>query len=516
MTEDNIIRPAAFNAIADDRRLQQHARQLAKLREIEGPAGKRGVCLVGLSDRIEAGLAVGRLVQRARGAGITVAAIRKEMRGTDRIERYMLRSGLDPVVERSASRKLLQQVSGYLAVAAVVARLMRQDPDALKIEVLAHTSLWSRSSFDNESDDPRPARLATELGEMCKAVARRTGLAALFARARNLPGRWDPVTETFAADARPPGPVASLPAELPCLNHDGYLDWIEHWLEAPPLPSVPLARVVHSLFTIVARIETVGRDAPLLDETALSNDFVGQDEAVTFELSREVRLALGPTAGLGSVGALFETRAHVRLLRLLHGPEQDAPTPAFYDLMAALSLKPVDDCTRSLPTAVFQACIDGRWHRVATLDPFDDVKAVLFDHSPEASPIDWQMDPWNPKSPPIEHWYLQWQGVTPAAVAHWFSKPDGGHQAMAFAYDGSRAKHLPAYPKGTLAHVLEQALDSGGLESALTVAVNRMAAALAAHELEWREGCEARHIDRLLQWHMSNDPVSAPSTDPLS
>ena len=509
MTSDNIIRPAAFRVDADDRRHQQLARQRARLRDIESAPGKRGIRLTA-HDQLKAALVVGRLVQQARSRNITVAAIKAALPGSARLDRYMVRPGLSPDAELIASSKLLQKVRGYLEVASVVARLTGGDEDTLKIEVLVNTSLWSRAASDTGYDDPRPGRLAIELAEMGRAVARRTGLTALLTRASRLPGRWDMVTEAFAAHTGHSDSSETLPAKLPCLSHDAFLDWFEHCSEAPPLPSVPLARIAHALFSVVARIEAEGRDMPLTGDAARSADFAGEEEGVTVELSREVRLALGPATGLGSVGALFESRARVRLLRL---SGEEAATLAFYQLQPAHSLKPVDDSNRSLPVAVFQALIDGRWHRVATLDPLGAAEADVFDNGPDASPIDWRTQPWNPKSDLTEHWYLHWQAVTPAAVAHWFDRPDGGHQAIAITYDGATAEHLPAYPRGTLAHWLEQALDNGGLEAALTATVERMAAALDAHEAVWRADCDVRHIERLSRWHVSSDAVPEPSTD---
>jgi len=513
MTNDNIIRPAAFRVDANDRRHQQQARQLARLRELESGPGKRGIRFVAPSDRLKAALAVGRLVRQARNSNITLAAIKDALRGSPRLDRYMVRPGLSPDAERIASVKLLQQVRGYLEVASVVARLTGGDEDALKIEVLVNTSLWSRAACDTGSDDPRPGRLAIELAEMGRAVARRTGLAALLTRACRLPGRWDLVTEAFAADTRRSELSKTVPVELPCLSHDAFLDWFEHWSEAPPLPSIPLARIVHALFRVVSRIEAEGHDIPLTGDAAQSADFAGEEEAVTFELSREMRLALGPTTGLGHVGALFESRAHVRLLRMRPEVGQEAPTPVFNEVRPAHSLKPVGDVSRALPTAVFQALIDGRWHRIATLHPLDAFGADVFDHGPDASPIDWRTHPWNPKSDLTEHWYLHWQAVTSAAVAHWFDRRDGGHQAIAITYDGVTAEHVPAYPRGTLAYWLEQALDNGGLETAMSAAVDRMAKALDAHEAVWRAGCDDRHFDRLSRWHVSSDVEREPVTD---
>jgi len=218
MTEDNVIRPTAFRAVPDDRQQQQQARQLARLREIESAPGKRGVCLMRLSDRIEAARAVGRLVRRARDLHMTMAELKNALPGSARHDRYMLRSGSAPDAEHAASSKLLQQVRGYLAVATTVARLTGQDEDALKIEVLINTSRWSRISSGAEDDDPRTTRIAIELAEMGKAVARRTRLAALLKRASCLPGRWDLVTETFAANASHSDPGKSVPATLPCLR----------------------------------------------------------------------------------------------------------------------------------------------------------------------------------------------------------------------------------------------------------------------------------------------------------
>lgn len=514
MANDNIIYPARFSGPAqsqatrrdaDERFAERSGRQRARLREIETGtipgllAGKKGYCFNTLSDRQAAARAVDDLVGQAKEHNVSVEQIKAAHHGTKRLDRYRLRSDLAPEEARARSGKLMKQVNGYLKVAETIARLIGRDPDTLKLAVLAGTTWMSRSSSWSATEDPRADHLAVELAEMCRTIARRTQLKALLERTLRVPGRWDLLEGRFAANT-----IDKFASVQPCLQHSAFVDWYEHWTEAPPLPSVPLARYVHSIFYLDARIENSGRTEPLRGDAALSTDFAGRTETVAFELSREIRLALGPLNDTDSIGGMFETRAHVRMLRFEGATAGRETTVSFHELTPNMTLKTADDPLTTIPPAVFQTLIGGSWHRVATTSSFDEAEVDLFDLSPGADPARWSPDP--RRTPGwIEHWYLHWRSITPSDVKWWFDKPAGTNNAVATLYEGPRSDAPIWYARGTVAHDVERGLANGGLEAALTAAVVQMKQALERREAEWFLQATAQHEARLSRWQENVD-----------
>lgn len=480
--EDNVIH-AAFPR--NSRHEGQLERQVARLREIEHAGlkqgfGKKGP-VFGTSDRILAAKVVGRLIRSAREQGVTVGQLREalERSGTSRVDRYQLPPEIDQTVAQASSTKLQGKVRGYLAVADAIAKLTGQDPDALKIDVLMPTALWSRPSSSQNDFDPRASHLALELAEMGRAVARRENLKELFSRASLVRGIWDTTSETLK-----PGSQSSLHAQ-------GYLDWFEHWTEAPPLPSVPLVHCVHAILPFHRlRIELEGREHPLELAALIDDGFQAEEIYGWLELSREIRLALGPTTTSSEVGTMFESRAHVRL-----GLNPDSP--CFLSILPSCTLKPQDDIRGDAPAAVFQVQRDGRWHRVMTVDSIDESEARIF--ASDADVLLWPTNPLDPRSLNIEHWYFSWSAVNEATLAHWFHRPSGTNNA-AVRHLGNRPGDPVWYAPGTIGYEIEEDLERGGLERALTQAVRRVREAVSKRDSEWRIQAQSIHERRMARW----------------
>lgn len=488
--EDNVIRgPFGHSAHSRSSELQ-----IARLREIEHPSPRSGLGKKGHvfrpSDRLIAARATGRLVRTAQDYGVSVRQLREalESRGTDRIDRYTLSPSLDDATAQARGKKLQGKVSGFLAVAVAVAVLTDRDPDALKIDVLAGTSLWSKPSSAESDEDPRANNLALELIEMGHAVSRQKKVHELFATARRLRGSWDAISEKVVTSANP------------LLSGDSFLEWFEHWTEAPPLPSVPLVRHVHSLLSLPrVRIEREGR--PKIYELAeLTDNFDGDAVIGWLELAREIRLAIGPTTGPSELGVMFESRAHVRLF--VQGDEA-APM----ELRPTCTLKPIDDITSAAPAAVFQTHVDGTWRRIATVDPINDLEARVFEKN--GLPLLWSMNPLNPSSPTVEHWYFSWAAVNEATVSHWLDRPSGTNDAVAIPHSGNRPGDTILYAQGSTAHEIESDLESGGLEEALGRAIEDLRSAITGHEGQWRSRARSVHEERMARWGMSEQELDS-------
>ncbi len=475
---------------------KRNQRDRMRLREIETAAGKSGVGKKGhvfgrVSDRITAAQAVGALVRQAKEMNVAVESIKLALPGTARLDRYKLSPDIKP--DAAKSGKLQQRVLGYLEVAAAIAKLTRQDPDALKIQVLRETSLWSRPSAARTEDDPRASCLAVELVEMGAAVAKRGGLEGLFARARRIPGVWDIAHESFNRSAiRRADLDIDLESSMACLHRDFYLDLFEHWTEAPPLPSIPLVRCVHAVFYApTVRIEAVGREEPLNDD-AVTDDFEGDDRVAVFELSREIRLALGPTTSADNIGAMFESRAHLSLGLF-------EPSLTLHELVPSHTLKPIDNLWDAIPPATFQVFIDGFWHRVAMTESPSEMEGRIF--AGGEHPMAWRVDPMDPESASTEHWYLSWSAINSASVAHWLDRKSGVNDTKVVTpSEGERSFRPVWYTSDSTARQVEHALASGGLEEALEGVVQRFREALDERETRWRAEAQIEHEARMIQW----------------
>jgi hypothetical protein len=329
-----------------------------------------------------------------------------------------------------------------------------------------------------------------ELKEMARAVIRRNNLEKLFDRARRIPGRWDPAYEIFRS------------SNLAALPQGGYQNSFEHWTETPPLPSIPLIRSVHSLYHTFLRIEDEGRTDLLSPAIAQQESFPGTEVVGWFELSREVRLTLGPATSSRDVDPMFECRAHVTLW--FDERTDDATHPAPHEVSPCVTLKPVDDITTWIGAPIFQVQIDGRWHRVAAVASLDDAECRVF--RPGDDPKMWSVNPLDPPGSGVEHWYFFWNPINPESFAAWFDRPLNGTNTTVVA----QAESIPAdcaiwYAKGCVAYEIENALASGALEQALDAAVVRLSEALSIREAEWRQEAASVHAERMSAWQRPNN-----------
>src|SRR6185503_17713876 len=165
-------------------------------------------------------------------------------------------------------------------------------------------------------------------------------------------GVWNPISLSF------------LSSTMACLFRQSYLDWFEHWTEAPPFPSVPLLRYAHCELLTKLRIDHEATPSPRTDEAAKLSDFCGDERFAVFRLEREIRLALGPTSGADSIGPMFESRAYLQL-------QFPGNLQTTFALHPALTLKPIDDALHAVPPCVFQALLEDGWHRVLPIEPFE-------------------------------------------------------------------------------------------------------------------------------------------------
>lgn len=314
---------------------------------------------------------------------------------------------------------------------------------------------------------------------MGRAVARRTNLGELFNRARRVPGQWAIDSENLEQ------------ATHPCLAAGGYLDRFEHWTETPALPSIPLVRCVHAVLFPTLRVERDGRPRPFNVSAAQDNGYPADVRDGWIELTREIRLALGPTTSANEIGLLFGTRAYVRLSR-------NRPEPDFVEVRPSCTLKPKDDLSALVPPAVFQWYNDGVWHRIAVIERIDDLEAQVF--SPGATPLYWRINPLDPHSPEIEHWYVSWSAVNEATLSHWLDRPSGTNDAITVRYGGAGRGNPVWHLRGSVAHEVEQDLATRGLEVALEKSVERLRQALADRESHWRSDAQVVHQQRMASW----------------
>ncbi|MFT3810755.1 MAG: hypothetical protein QM698_12620 [Micropepsaceae bacterium] len=478
---DNVIYPARFTRTPPSDlgqwRSDQQIKDRTRLLEIErglrdGTIGPKFGDPCALAAAKENGAAV----RRAREEfGIAGAAIGKALaargqpgrkRGTDRYERYMV----DPLKgDRSKPRKLLLNVFGYLELADTIAGLTGEDAGECKIALLKKTRIWARgvSNPRNDLAAERASHLTTMIHEMAGAVVRSTGLSDTLRRAREIPGAW-----RF-------GQSGFVTASRRCLSQSALLGALEHWTDAPCLPTIPLLRWQHSEIRTSVRISDIGSASPTNGDDLFGTEFAGAVSDARFLLYREVGLTIGPAANLKDIAPMFASRARVAL---------ELPGVAAGDgvtLIPDFTLKPVDDGTWMIPPAPFQRQIDGIWRRVLPLTPLHDAEAFV--QSENDDPIYFAFDPRDPASPAFEHWYLTWWPVNEDTVAYWLDRTNvDGAESLIASRPGEVSSHEFWHPYGTIAHDLEHAIVSGDVQRALADAALDIADKLMAREAEWR------------------------------
>jgi hypothetical protein len=324
---------------------------------------------------------------------------------------------------------------------------------------------------------------------MGRAVAARHRLEDLLGRARRIPGVWSPTMLAFRSSS------------MACLFKEAYLNDFEHWTEAPPLPSVPLMRHLHSTFGASVRIEAVGR-AERLAGDAHDFGFDGPVQTAQFELWREVRMALGPVSSADDVGPMFESRWHVRL-------ELEPAAQVSSILHPSCSLKPIDDFFSHLPASVFQVQIGELWHRVAMTEDLNKAEAEVLRPGDDA--MMWPQDPLDPASPPIEHWYFAWSAINAESVRYWLDRPLASSLSVMAPFDGGRNASAAWYARPSAAHDVEHALACGGIEKALDEAIRHLREELDRREGEWRKSAAAAHEKLMSEWQREGETGDAQS-----
>lgn len=472
---------------------EARGRQIARLREIEtaagqGNLGKKGYVFTSEKDRIIVATEVGRIVRAAREHGVSVGDIKAELDRvgrTTRIDRYMISTSRSEDAVGGRATKLQSKVSGYLDVAAAVADLTGRDAEALKIEVLCKTSLWERDSLAQRVEDPRAHYLALQLNEMATSIQRKQHLSQLFEKASRVPGEWDLESSKFRD------------AFSPCLPDATYLEGLQHWTEAPPLPSALLARHLHAVFPMQFDIDSNGRPERLSSEeleASLQRSDVDRIDG-RIELWRETRLAIGPLTSLQSIGALFETRAHVRIVANHGGVAIGAVHPS-------CTLKPIKDDQAYLPEAVFQSEGPAGWQRISTVGRIDDAEALVA--STRSRPDSWAPGSIN-GTQDVEHWYLSWAAVNDTNVAEFLDRPVIFGRSEAASMAGRHAGKPVWYAAGTLAHHVEEMLASGALEAELTRQAKLITSELQKHEEAWKQRALEVHEQRMSGWAREAD-----------
>ena len=446
---------------ADDRLARMRAVKERKLHDIELLISDSGGLLkLGRSDGLAAGTALRSLVDAAKEAGAQISDLPE---GLPRIHHYMVRSKADltdPNVMKGERERLSLRAKCFMDLAEAVARMAGFDPVDAKASVFERTSLWRNAELRQRGDELHEGSfmLAMSTEEMSQRVARDTGLAELFRRARQVPGRWDLPGETF------------LPGDDACLPQPAYQGWFEAWEEAPPLPSVRLVRILHATLR-----------AEILINPPVRTDEEGEGTRIEAEVlvHREIRLCLGPTTGPDRIGPMFESRAHVEAR--IAGADQPA-----IPLSPSCTLWPIvcGDPVRIM--------IDGEWHRAT----FRRLDAVLPD------PMMWDLTPLDANRQHVEHYYVSWTPVDADHVGHWLDRSASrdGVLCLPGGGEGERAPGATWFPRSRSAHHVEIALRNGVLEGALKDAVVQLREALDRHEQEWRNAASAATQELIARW----------------
>ena len=298
-TVDNVIQPERFRrrrdpegrAAALEKRRKREAEQrqwdLLKLRRIENGAGygKKGP-VFNLSDRIEAALANGELVERARERGIGIAEIDERFGG--RSDRYRLAPGVDhstSEARKKAGHRLMQKARGYLRLARAVAKLTGENADDNALRVMQGTALWRSSGNGGNDDavDERADRLQELIHAMSRAVIRKGKLEKAFATLAKIPdSHCNPFARRFEG-----------------VDINRFADYDASGL----LPGVRLTRL--SVAELPVTAYPVERT-----KTGVSG---GETFGAALRLSLDIRLVIGPRTAPTNLGPMFESRPHVEL-----------------------------------------------------------------------------------------------------------------------------------------------------------------------------------------------------------
>jgi hypothetical protein len=493
---DTVIYPKAFQGrprpAMDDRIAETRSREIGRLKSIEhidGLAFKR------LEDRMIAARALGRLLDQVKDRGYSMDKIRHK---AGRIERYVLPSTAalaSPETQERAKRNLMQKVRGYRKMAENFAELLQSDPSDAKISVLNETSIWTHATRPRTEDsDERAWHLCWKLREMVDHVVRRRNIVRLFAQGHRVPGRWDIEAAAFRKNAS-----ACFPLTV-------YENWFEEWSEAPPLPSVPLLRLLHAEFEVDLLVESNGTQEPRRDKSRYDEDFSGAQQISRIRLYRDIRLAIGPTTAPDEISGLFESRAWADLSFRSESGDWDEP-------------RPIDPpwCTWLTFHRCSQVFLDGTWRRIRVLtklpeaNPSEVIKALAGESIDD--PLAWNHTPLSDNKNCFEHYWFSWTPINEGYVQHWFDRPCVPAHVDCLAPHGTAA--LPKefwYCEPSVAHEVEISLHDGGLERDLSIAADALWHALEARTSEWRSAATQATQDLIGRWNL-NESANGGSTE---
>jgi len=388
------------------------------------------------SEADEAAAALKRWLDSARTGQPDLAA--RVKRQVEKLYRYI---GVGP--------RTVMKVKPYLDVASAIAVEAGLDVQDIQIDVLR------RTRFLRDVSPPSAGSVAMEqalhLAGMIDALAQRvirsTGFAELAGRMRRVPGAWILDEGRFG------------PSAMAALFQPWYENIFEHWTEAPPLPGVGLLRIREREWEQPVCITGGGLHAMVTARIALH---------------RDVRLCLGPATRSDDLRALFESRAHIEVA-LPEGTTLPGWAGRALPLRRPHTLEPDGG-----PGVVVVAA--GTEYRLA---PLPEVGAQTEEGAADrAGRAAWATTPLESDVCAVEHYYVSWTPVDPSHTAHWLDRDEGEIVPLLEAL-GGRAD-AAWYAKPSFARTVEEAIWSGGLEAALTEAVDWVRSAFEAHEAEWR------------------------------
>lgn len=513
-TVDNVIRPehslwrrdpegrAAALEKRRKREAEQRQRDLLKLRRIENGAGygKKGP-VFNLSDRIEAALANGELVERAREKGIGIAEIDERFGG--RSDRYRLTPGVDhstSEARKTAGHRLMQKARGYLRLARAVAKLTGENADDNALRVMQGTALWRSPGNGGNDDavDERADRLQELIHAMSRAVIRRGKLEKAFATLARIPDSLgDPFARRFEG------------VDINCFaDYDA----------AGLLPRVRLTRLSVAELSVTAY--PVERT-----KTGVSG---GEAFGATLRMSLDIRLVIGPRTAPTNLGPMFESRPHVELrpasdvdgegegAACAIAPDShlefDAWRETFLDEADAVEPDTGNDVLWT-PAAFFMKANNGeRAHEfylkatgcVRLVGDADDPPGERFanlywrewprmSNALEFDPRKcwrWEDVSWRPVDADHVSALLDWE--VPHMHYHDLQH-HYGIAALSTAVDSGCAR---CFPRGTVAFDFESRLETGDLERALLLDSER----IDRHIQEWREKLDERDARLIAGW----------------
>jgi hypothetical protein len=201
----------------------------------------------------------------------------------------------------------------------------------------------------------------------------------------------------------------------------------------------------------------------------------GEEFQAELHVSREIRLALGPTTSKETLGPLFESRAFIEITLF---DEHEAP-----GVNAAL------DPSYSLNVDRFGIQIDGKWRELLFPSPVD-TGDLLTVTTPLGTPVDhplfWECQPLErdiSERQKFEHHYISWTPVDAAHVHHWLGRLDSETDALI----AGRTAGLAYYPSIYPAYRLGAAIQDGSLATALKDSIDHLRSAFEVFEADWKE-----------------------------